>query len=114
MAKNKPFKNQLISSELDRLTSEFRRNGYFKLGRDNLYAEVDTTNVGLLDITLDPFEQARRIAEAEQKRKEHPTIDVAIRQRASADTNAFVKYYTSKIFYYPETKISEVPDSLMN
>lgn len=113
LSKNKPFKNQLISSELDRLTTLFRANGYFKFTRDNLFAEVDTSDVSLLEITLDPFEQARRITEAAQKRQNNPTITVVIKQRATADTNAFTKYYTGKIFYYPETTISEVPDSLM-
>lgn len=113
LTKNKPFKNQLIASELQRLATLFRSNGYFKFTRDNLYAEVDTNEVSLLEVTLDPFEQARRIAEATQRRLENPTVNVVIKQRASLDTNAFTKYYIGKIFYYPETKISEAPDSLM-
>ncbi len=114
LTKNKPYTNQLISSELQRLTTLFRSNGYLKFTRDNLYAEVDTTEASLLEITLDPFEQARRIAEATQRRLENPTINVVIKQRASLDTNAFTQYYIGKIFYYPETTISEAPDSLIN
>jgi hypothetical protein len=68
----------------------------------------------LLDVTLDPFEQARQLAEAAQRRRENPTINVSIKQRSSADTSAFTRYYTGKIFYYPDTKINEVPDSLIN
>ncbi|MBA2760594.1 MAG: hypothetical protein H0U39_01290, partial [Segetibacter sp.] len=113
LSKNKPFKNQLISGELDRLATLFRSNGYFKFTRDNLYALVDTTDVSLLEITLDPFEQASRLAEATQRRLENPTINVAIKQRASLDTSALTKYHIGKIFYYPETKINEAPDSLM-
>jgi outer membrane protein insertion porin family len=114
LEKNKNFTNQLISGELDRLTNLFRANGYFKLTRDNLYAEVDTTDLSLLEVTLDPFEQARRIAEATAKRLENPTINVFIKQRATNDTNAFKKYYTGKIFYYPDTRNLDVPDSLIN
>jgi outer membrane protein insertion porin family len=114
LKENQPFTNQLISSELDRLVALFRQNGYFKFSRDNLYAEVDTTDVALLDITLDPFEQAQRIAEATERRLSNPTIDVAIMQKASADSNAFNKYYVGSINFYPQTKISEVPDSLIN
>lgn len=110
---NKPFTNLLISNELDRLTTLFRRNGFFKFTRENIYAEVDTTNLSLLEITLDPFEQARRIAEAESQRKANPKINIVIKQRPSADSNAFTKFYVGKIYYYPETLINESPDSLM-
>jgi hypothetical protein len=114
LAKNKPFTKALISSELDRLTSLFRSKGFYKFTRDNIYAEVDTTDVSLLEITLDPFEQARRIAEAEARRKADPTINVVIKQRLSQDTNAFTKFWVGKINYYPETLINQAPDSLMN
>lgn len=110
---NKPFTKALISSELDRLTTLFRRNGFYKFTRENIYAEVDTTDVSLLQITLDPFEQARRIAEAESRRKENPRLNVVIKERASADSNAFSKFYVGKIYYYPETLINQTPDSLM-
>jgi len=110
---NTPFTKVLISSELDRLTSLFRRNGFYKFTRENIFAEVDTTDVSLLEITLDPFEQARRIAEAEARRKTNPRINIVIKQRPSADTNAFTKFYVGKIFYYPETLINQTPDSLM-
>jgi hypothetical protein len=107
------FTKAVISSELDRLVNLFRKNGYFKFSRENLYAEVDTTNAALLEITLDPFEQARRIAEAATQRKQNPTINIVIKERASTDTNAFKKYYIGKIFYYPQTLINQTPDSLI-
>jgi outer membrane protein insertion porin family len=114
LIKNAPFTKSLISSELDRLVTLFRQNGYYRFTRDNIYALVDTTDPALLEITLDPFEQARKIAEANAKRRENPTINVSIRQKASADSNAFTKYYIGQIFYYPETLLSESPDSVMN
>lgn len=113
LATNKAFTKGLISSELDRLTALFRRNGFYKFTRENIFAEVDTTDVSLLEITLDPFEQARRIAEAETRRKTDPRINIIIKQRSSADSNAFSKFYIGKIFFYPETLISQTPDSLM-
>jgi outer membrane protein assembly factor BamA len=113
LKKNIPFTKSIISSELDRIVTLFRQNGYYKFTRENIYAFVDTTDPATLEITLDPFEQARRIAEANEKRKANPTINIEIRQKESADTNAFTKYYIGKIFYYPETTISQVPDSVM-
>lgn len=110
---NKPFTKGVISNELDRLTSLFRTNGFYKFTRENIFAEVDTTDLSLLEITLDPFEQARKIAEAEAKRKENPQINIVIKQHASADSNAFTKFHIGKIFYYPQTLISQIPDSLI-
>ncbi|WP_207492537.1 BamA/TamA family outer membrane protein [Aridibaculum aurantiacum] len=113
LRERKPFNKQLISGELDRLVNLYRNNGYLRMNRENLYAEVDTTEVGLLDITLDPFEQARRIAEATQRRLADPTIDVAIRSRPSNDTNAFTQFYVGRIYLYPETEKTEIVDSLI-
>jgi len=110
---NKPFTKTLISNELDRLTALFRRNGFYKFTRENIFAEVDTTDVSLLEITLDPFEQARRIAEAQARKKANPRISVVIKQRPSADSDAFTKFYVGKIYYYPETLINQIPDSLI-
>jgi outer membrane protein insertion porin family len=113
LIKNKPFTHALISSELDRLVSLFRKNGYFRFTRENVYAQVDTTDVALLELTLDPFEQARKITEAIEKRKKAPTINIIIKQNASTDSNAFSKYYIGKIFYYPQTLINQSLDSLL-
>ena len=110
---DKPFSKQLISSELDRLAALYRNSGYLKFSRENLYAEVDTTEVSLLDISLDPFEQARVIAEATMRRQKNPTIDVAIRLRSSNDTNSLKQFYVGKINLYPETQKNEIVDSLI-
>jgi outer membrane protein insertion porin family len=112
LVKNKPFTQAMVSSELDRLVTLFRKNGFYRLTRENLYAEVDTTDISLLELTLDPFEQARRIAESIAKRKQNPTINITIKQEVSADTSAFKKFSVGKIFYYPQTLINEPLDSL--
>ncbi len=113
-AKGKPFSKQLVSSELDRLVTLYRTQGYFRFTRDNLDVEVDTTDVSLLEIDLDPFDQARRIAEATQRRKLNPTVDVIIRQKKSADSSSFTKFYIGNIYYYPEAGDNEIADSVVN
>lgn len=113
LAKGERFNNALISTELDRLVGVYRSTGYYRFTRENIYAEVDTTNPALLELTLDPFEQARKIAEAEAKRRESPTINVVLRTKASNDTNAFKQYYVGNIYYYPETQLADNPDSLI-
>jgi outer membrane protein insertion porin family len=114
LVKNKPFTQSLVSGELDRLVALFRKNGYYRFTRENLYAEVDTTDISLLEVTLDPFEQARKISESIAKRKENPTINITIKPDLSADPSAFTKYYTGKIFYYPQTLINQPLDSALN
>jgi hypothetical protein len=113
LAKNKDFSKQLISSELDRLVTLFRNNGYFYFTRDNLFADVDTTDLSLLELTLDPFEQASKISEATQRRRLNPTIDVIIRQRNTDSINA-TKYRVGHVYFYPEAQINDDPDSLIN
>ncbi|HEX8460525.1 MAG TPA: BamA/TamA family outer membrane protein, partial [Segetibacter sp.] len=114
LVKKTPFTKGIISSELDRLVALYRQNGYYKFTRENIYALVDTTDPVLLEVTLDPFEQAAKIAAAAEKRRANPTIIVEIKQKASADSNAFKKYYIGKIFYYPQTLINQLPDSVIH
>ncbi len=40
LARGKPYSKQLIASELDRLVTLFRNNGYYNLVRENLQAEL--------------------------------------------------------------------------
>jgi outer membrane protein insertion porin family len=112
LKKGKPYSKQIVASELDRLVTLFRKSGFYKLTRENLVAEVDTTDVALLEITLDPFEQARQIAEATERRRSNPTVDVVVRERDT--TQVFDKYYVGNVIYYPEARINDIPDSLMN
>jgi hypothetical protein len=44
---------------LDRLIGVYRDNGFFKISREDIYAEVDTVVAGLINPNLDPFEQLR-------------------------------------------------------
>jgi len=111
--KNMPYSKQLISLELDRLVALFRKNGYYKFTREVLYAEVDTTDPALLEITLDPFEQARKINEVTERRKNKPTINIIIKQRNNYDSLKLKKYYTGNTYFYPETRTYDNPDSLL-
>src|SRR3954452_22709125 len=81
-----PFSKQVIASELERLVTQFRKQGYFLLTRDNLVAEVDTSLISPERFTLDPFEQARILAEAAEKKKQNPTCIVVIKQRTNSDS----------------------------
>lgn len=114
------FSKQIIAAELDRLVNQYRRRGYFLLTRDNLVAIVDTMDISLLKLTLDPFEQAQIIAEAEARRKKNLTSIVTIQERTNPDTlhplsdsNFFKKYYIGRNNIFPETRSFDIPDSIM-
>ncbi|CAN5490606.1 hypothetical protein BH10BAC2_BH10BAC2_12050 [soil metagenome] len=115
------FSKQVIATELDREVALFRQRGYFLLTRENLFAEIDTTDLSLLTLTADPFEQAQRIASATQRRLENPTSIVAIKKRqnpdsliALSDSVFFKQYHIGNIFFYPETGRYDQPDSLVH
>ena len=62
--------------------------------------------LSLLEITFDPFEQARKISKPPARRRNNPTVDVEIRERDSTDTISTVKYYIGKVYYYPQHHIA--------
>jgi len=116
-----PFSKQVIASELDREVALFRQRGYFLLTRENLLARIDTNDVALLSITTDPFEQAKMLAEAAERRKQNPTCIVEIIKRENPDSSLvagdsiyFKRYHIGNIFFYPETGRYDLPDSIMN
>ena len=108
LKKNAPFSVENISGELDRLLSIYRNNGYYKISKEDLYAERDTVVAALIDPTLDPFEQLQLLDSLRRKR-ETPTINVTIKQRVREDTSHLVKYYVGDVTVYPDLQI--LPDS---
>ena len=113
LKKGNPYSKGIISSELDRLVSLYRQNGYFRFTRDNIYAQVDSTDARLLALTLDPFQQAKLIAEAAKHRKENPAWDIDIRQRPVTDSAVIKPFYIANNYYYSETRPGDVTDSLI-
>jgi len=98
---------------LDRLIGIYKRKGYYKLTREDLFAEIDTTDISLIELTLDPFKQAELIAASARKRRQNPTWNVTIKKRPTADSSKLTQFKVANIYYYPETKITDVTDSLI-
>ncbi len=114
LKKGSPYTKQVIGSELDRLVGLYRQNGYFYFTREHIFAHVDSTDKRLLELTLDPFRQAQIIADAARRRKENPNWDIAIEKRPIFDSSVLRQYRVGNIYYYPETKLSDISDSLVN
>ncbi|MEO8584183.1 MAG: BamA/TamA family outer membrane protein [Flavitalea sp.] len=99
--KNDPYSVQAITSELDRLLTTFRDHGYYKISKEDLYAEQDTVVAALIDPSLDPFEQLA-LLDSLQKRKKQPTINVIFKQRPPKDSTHIEKYAWGNINVFPD------------
>lgn len=102
--KGDPFSNEKISVEIDRLLNIFRDNGYLKITREDVYAQVDTVVAALIDPGLDPFEQIRLLQEV-QKRRENPQIDVLFKQRGTENPVRLQQYRFRYIRFHPDLSI---------
>lgn len=112
--------NEPISAELDRIVSTYRNNGYYKLTKEDLVAIVDTNDVSLLKMTIDPFQQALLLARSASKRGKQPTASVDFTKRTYTDStqlalrkNNFSEYHIGHITVYPETGATDIPDSVL-
>lgn len=101
LKKSEPFSKQKIDEELNRLVSVFRNNGFYRFNREALIAQLDTVNVSLIDASVDPFEQIRLQVEA-QKRRQNPTIDIAILQIPLTDSSITQSYKVGDVMVYPD------------
>ncbi len=109
LKKQSPYSIPRISGELDRLLNIFRDNGYYKITKEDLYAEHDTVVAALIDPNLDLFEQLE-LLDSLQKKKHEPTITVVFKQRAPKDSSNLTKYYWGNVDVYPDKPFIE--DSL--
>ncbi len=118
LRKGDPYSKQIIGAELDRLVNWYRQNGFYRLTREQIAAYVDTTDQLIDSLSIDPFELVRRIAEAAERRRQHPTADIDILQARQVkdiplDTIAIKQYRIGNVYYYPQTADTANVDSLL-
>ena len=101
LKKGVPFTEELILKELERLVELYRNNGYYKISREQLIAEVDSFYLPLLNPLLDPFERIQVLLEA-RKRKEDPVFNVFIRTRPKMDSTSLQQFNIGKVTVYPD------------
>jgi len=108
---NQPYSQQIVAAELDRLIEVYKDNGFYKISKEDVYAEVDTVVAGLINPNLDPFEQIRLLNELRQK-SENPTIHVVMKQRTKPGSVHLKKYFIRNVSIYPDLNLFE--DSVSN
>lgn len=101
LKKSTRYNRQLIDEELNRLIELFRDHGYYNINREILKAQLDTIDVSLIDISLDPFEQLARQLEA-SKRMEQPTISITVVQIPAKDTGVVQQYSIGNVNIFPD------------
>jgi len=106
LRKGQPYSNKNLSDELDRLVGQFQDSGYYKFTKEDLVIIKDTVVAGLIDPTLDPFQQAALLEELRKKR-ENPTVNVVVEQRPVRDSTHIEKYYIGHVTVYPDLPILE-------
>ena len=107
------YNKQILNDELDKLVNLFRQNGFYKYSREHIYALIDTTNENLYKLSLDPLSLAQLIEQVEKDKNKNPEWNFYIKQKPIADSTILNKYFIGNIYYYPETKNNDNPDSLI-
>ncbi len=96
LKKNDPITKAGVITEIGRLVDSFRNNGYYKFTAAELKVRGDTTIEALTNLSDDPFEQLRILAEAQLK-KDSPQIKLAIVLNPPTDTTKLNRFYINKI-----------------
>lgn len=99
--KGKGFDYTLVDEEINRLTNIFQTNGYYKIDKEDIVAEVDTNYTELIDASLDPFEYATAIISA-NKRSTDPIVNISFRLRENRDSTHLARYKVGHMTVYPD------------
>ncbi len=112
LKKGAAYSNESINNELDRLVELFRSNGYYYFTKEKIFAEVDTMNKALMQLSLDPLGQMNQVKTASIKESENPSWKVSFQLR---NTNSSItkQYPIGQQIFYSDLKLSDNPDSIL-
>ena len=98
---NEPVTKANVLGEISRLVELFRNNGYYKFTAEELRMRGDTSIEALTSVSDDPFESLRLLEEANRK-KDSPTIKLAMVLNPGLDTTRLMKYSINEVKIYPD------------
>lgn len=96
-----PFSQAVLAEELNRLSQEYRNNGFLKFSSEEFIVLWDTVGIALIRPTLDPIEQATQLEEL-RRRRQNPTVDLEFRLRSNEDTSRLIQYHVGNVRVYPD------------
>lgn len=112
LRKYDPITKNAVLGEISRLVDSFRNNGYYKFTASELRVRGDTTIEALTNVSDDPFEQLRLLAEAQQK-SDSPQIRIAVVLVLPKDSTKLHQYYINKIYVLSDYRpLDELSDSI--
>jgi outer membrane protein insertion porin family len=97
LQKKNPVTKTAVLTEVARLVDSFRNNGYYKFTATELRVLGDSTFEALTTVSDDPFEQFALLEEA-QKKRDSPTVKLAIVLNKGVDTTKVLPYVLGKIY----------------
>ncbi len=95
-----------VLGDISRLVELYRNNGYYKFSPDDLKMRGDSTILSLTNISDDPFENLRLLAEATEKRNK-PTIKLSMVLNPVGDTMRLQKFRINNVYIYPDYSSSD-------
>ena len=110
--KGMAYSNESINNELDRLVELFRANGYYFFTKEKIFAEVDTLNQQLMELSLDPLDQINQVLDAQKTQKDYPLWKLSFQLR-NTSKNEFKQYPTGQQIFYTDLKLSDNPDTVL-
>lgn len=102
LKKGDPMDYSKVNDEINRLISLYQNSGYYKISRDEIFVEADSSYKELIDPSIDQFEYLRRLAEIAQKYKNNPQVDLYIRQHTLKDTTRVIPYRIGSVTVYSD------------
>ncbi len=107
IVKNTPVTKTAVLAEIGRLVDSFRNNGYYKFTASELRMRGDSTIAALTTISDDPFEQLNLLNEA-QKKKDSPTVKLALVINKPEDSTKLYKYKINKIYVISDFRANDL------
>jgi outer membrane protein insertion porin family len=99
--KGEPFSQAVLAQEINRLSEEYKNNGFLKFSSEEFIVLWDTVGLALIRPTLDPLEQAAQLEEL-RRRRANPTVDIEFRLRSNDDTSRLIQYHVGNVNIYPD------------
>jgi outer membrane protein assembly factor BamA len=106
-----PFSYEIIDQEISRITDLYQNNGYYKILKEDIIAEIDTINIALFNGGSNPFEYSSTLSVASTK-LDQPSVKLYFRLRSNRDSTHTQQYTIGKISIYPDVK-AEDRDTLL-